>query len=91
AADSARLAAAMANGKQLILADASGKLVARISLAGSSAALRHIDADQGRAGTVTAVVATGAKAVSTVPGAAGPPRIAALRPAGAAAALPPAL
>ncbi|WP_163597331.1 DUF1176 domain-containing protein, partial [Klebsiella pneumoniae] len=42
-------------------------------------------------GTVTAVVATGAKAVSTVPGAAGPPRIAALRPAGAAAALPPAL
>ncbi|MBN8809724.1 MULTISPECIES: DUF1176 domain-containing protein [unclassified Sphingomonas] len=91
AADSARLAAAMANGKRLTLTDASGKLVARISLAGSSAALRHIDADQGRAGTVTAAVAKGARAASAVPGAPVLPRIAALRPSGAAAALPPAL
>jgi len=36
-----------------------GKVVARPSLAGSGAALRYMDAAQGRAGTVTALVATG--------------------------------
>ncbi|MET0248386.1 MAG: DUF1176 domain-containing protein, partial [Sphingobium sp.] len=36
-----------------------GKVIASPSLAGSGAALRYMDAAQGRAGTVTALVATG--------------------------------
>lgn len=81
-ADAARIAAALPNGKALALVDGDGKVVARISLAGSSAALRHIDANQGRAGTVTAVVARGSKLASAVPAAPAPVRIVALRPSG---------
>ncbi len=80
--DAARIAAAMANGKQLSLVDGTSKLVARISLAGSSASLRHIDANQGRAGTVTAIVAKGAMPASVVPAAKAPEHIVALRPTG---------
>jgi hypothetical protein len=86
-ADAARIAAALPNGKALALVDGDGKVAARISLAGSSAALRHIDANQGRAGTVTAVVARGSKPASAVPAAPAPDRIAALRPSGTAAAV----
>ncbi len=81
-ADAARIAAAMANGKALTLVDGAGKLVARISLAGSSASMRHIDANQGRAGTVTALVAKGAKPASAVPAANAPAQIVGLRPSG---------
>lgn len=81
-ADAARIAAAMANGKALSLVDDSGKPVARISLAGSSAALRHIDAGQGRAGTVTAIVARGARPASAVPAAKTAEQIVAMRPSG---------
>jgi hypothetical protein len=83
-ADAARIAAAMPNGKTLELTGGDGKVAARISLAGSSASLRFIDADQGRAGTVTAVVAKGAKPASAVPAAKAPEHIAALRPSGIA-------
>ncbi|MDQ0248215.1 hypothetical protein J2W22_000262 [Sphingomonas kyeonggiensis] len=86
-ADAARIAAAMPNGKALALVDGDGKTVARISLAGSSASLRHIDADQGRAGTVTAVVARGTKPAGAVPAAKVAERIAALRPSGAPVAV----
>ncbi|NYT42536.1 DUF1176 domain-containing protein [Sphingomonas sp. R-74633] len=86
-ADAARIAAAMPGGKQLALVDGAGKVTGRISLAGSSASLRHIDADQGRAGTVTAVVAKGGKPASAVPAAKAPERIAALRPSGTAASV----
>jgi Protein of unknown function (DUF1176) len=81
-ADAAKIAAALPNGKEAALVGAAGQVVARISLAGSSAALRHIDADQGRAGTVTAVVARGGKPAGAVPAARPPERIAALRPSG---------
>ena len=59
----------------------SGKAVARISLAGISATLRYVDAAQGRAGTVTAIVATGSAAAVTVPITASLPVVPALRPA----------
>lgn len=52
---------AMANGHVLRLAGGT------ISLRGASAALRYIDAMQGRAGTVTATVATGARPAEAVP------------------------
>jgi hypothetical protein len=81
-ADAIRIATAMSNGKQLALIDGGGKTVARISLAGSSASLRHIDASQGRVGTVTALVAKGAKPASTVPAAKAPPQIIGVRPSG---------
>lgn len=86
-AGAAKIAAAMPNGKALALVDADGKVAARISLAGSSASLRHIDADQGRAGTVTAVVARGARPASTVPAAKPPEQIIAVRPSGTAASV----
>lgn len=84
-ADAARAVAAMANGSAIELVDPSGKRVARASLAGSSAALRFIDAEQGRAGTVTAAVAKGAKPAGAVPVAAPLPQVAGLRPSGTAA------
>lgn len=80
--DAARIAAAMPNGKALALVDGTGKVAARISLAGSSASLRHIDADQGRAGTVTALVAKGTRPASVVPVARALEQIVALRPSG---------
>lgn len=85
--DAAKIAAAMPNGKALALVGSDGKVAARISLAGSSASLRHIDADQGRAGTVTAVVARGARPASAVPPARAPEKVFAVRPSGAAASV----
>ncbi|MDP1028000.1 DUF1176 domain-containing protein [Sphingomonas sp. KR1UV-12] len=58
---------ALANGTTLAVLEAGDRQRAVISLAGASAALRYIDAQQGRAGTVTAVVATGAQPADTVP------------------------
>lgn len=86
-ADAAKIAAAMPNGKTLVLVGADGKVAARISLAGSSASLRHIDANQGRAGTVTAVVARGVKPASAVPAAGVPEQVIAVRPSGTPAAV----
>jgi hypothetical protein len=86
-ADAARAIAAMTNGKEAALVDAAGKPAARISLAGSSAALRYIDADQGRVGTVTAAVAKGTKPAGTVRAAPAPETVAAVRPWGAAASV----
>lgn len=63
-----------------------GKPIGRASLAGLSASLRFVDAEQMRAGTVTALVATGpATAVPPAPPA--PVVRAALPPAGAARAI----
>jgi hypothetical protein len=59
--DADALAAAMANGQVLKVPDGT------ISLKGASAALRYIDAMQGRAGTVTATVAKGSKPAGDVP------------------------
>lgn len=73
------VARAMASGRELSLR--SGRqILARISLAGSSAMLRYIDAQQGRADGVTALVAKGKKSAATVPAAQPLPRITAIRP-----------
>lgn len=53
------LAIAMARGSTMEVR-AGARLLGRPSLAGSGAALRYMDARQGRAGTTTALVATGA-------------------------------
>lgn len=53
------LAIAMARGSVLEI-KAGGRSLGKPSLAGTGAALRHMDARQGRAGTSTALVATGA-------------------------------
>jgi hypothetical protein len=76
-----QIVAALANGTTLTLSRGS-TVVTKIWLSGSSAALRFIDAAQGRAGTVTAAVAKGSKPAGSVPAAAPPVRVAALRPSG---------
>jgi hypothetical protein len=52
-------AMAMANGRTLAILEQGDRPRARLSLVGASAALRWIDAQQGRAGGVTALVAKG--------------------------------
>lgn len=54
----AALALAMARGNAMEIRQG-GQVIGRPSLTGSAAALRYMDARQGRAGTVTALVATG--------------------------------
>jgi hypothetical protein len=75
AGDADAIAAAMANGTALTLAGQAGK----VSLKGVNAALRYIDAAQGRVGTVTATIAKGTAAAATVPAAPALPTVAALR------------
>jgi hypothetical protein len=82
------LARAIVTGRQLTLRSR-GKIVGRLSLTGSSAALRYIDAEQGRAGGVTALVARGKAPAAAVPAARPLPRIQAVKPGkGRAATLP---
>ncbi|QNQ08939.1 DUF1176 domain-containing protein [Sphingomonas alpina] len=85
------IVAALANGKRLSLTNAAGTEFAHASLAGSSAALRFIDADQGRAGGVTAAVAKGGKPANAVPAALPLPRVRSLPASGKAAAITPTL
>lgn len=77
-AQSAALAAAIANGSKLEVV--AGEETAPISLAGSSAALRWLDDQQKRAGTVTALVAKGPKPADGVPA---PPPLPVIRAAAA--------
>jgi hypothetical protein len=60
--DAKKVAAAIVKGKQLVLQGPADENITRISLAGSSAALRYIDQKQQRAGTDTALVARGSRA-----------------------------
>lgn len=83
--DAARIVAAMVKGKELSVTDIAGAMMARTTLSGSSAALRFIDAGQGRAGTVTAAVAKGAKPASAVPAAGALPTVRFVRPGGTVA------
>jgi hypothetical protein len=78
----AAIAAAMANGQALAIRDGGGKTLTTLSLKGASAALRYIDAGQGRAGTVTAIVAKGGQTAASVPVEPPSPRIVAVAPAG---------
>jgi hypothetical protein len=57
-----KLGRAMARGKALLVIDGDGADLGSVSLSGVSAALRYIDAQQGRTGTRGAVIATGRKA-----------------------------
>lgn len=84
-ADAARIVAAAAEGSKLTLSQ-SGAAITGVWLAGTSAALRFIDAEQGRAGTVTAAVAKGSNPAASVPAARAAPRVAALRAPGGSAA-----
>lgn len=78
-----QIAAAMSNGHGLAIRDASGKTLSSLSLKGASAALRYIDAQQGRAGSVTAIVARGDHPAASVPAGPAAPQIVALAPNGA--------
>ena len=59
--DAKKVAEAIIAGKLLVVQGPAGENITRISLAGSSAALRYIDEKQNRAGTDTALVARGNK------------------------------
>jgi hypothetical protein len=71
----ARVVAAMIAGHKASATALGGAEIGHVSLAGSSAALRFIDADQGRAGSVTAAVAKGAKPAGAVPATLPLPRV----------------
>ncbi len=60
-ADAMKLARAMAKGKAMRLIDGGGADLGAASLSGIAAALRYTDAQQGRAGSKGAVIATGPK------------------------------
>ena len=83
--DAAALAAAIANAQSLQILDAQRRPLATLSLKGAAAALRYIDAQQGRAGSTDAIVARG-PAPSRAPTPA-LPVIAAIAPTGAPARL----
>lgn len=85
----AQTLAAMANAR-VLTALAGGKAVATVSLKGASAALRYVDAVQGRVGTVTALVARGLRPARAVPAPPAAPTIVALAPNGTAATPTPA-
>ncbi|WP_066724657.1 DUF1176 domain-containing protein [Sphingomonas pituitosa] len=85
------VARALANGRSAQISVSAGGKTATLSLAGASAAMRFLDAQQGRAGGVTALVARGAKPANTVPAAAALPMVPAIAPGGQAAAISPAL
>lgn len=76
----------MANGNVLRV-KAGARALGTISLKGSAAALRFIDAEQRRVGTTTAAVATGAKPSSAVPAAPAAPKVTVHLASGPAAAL----
>ena len=78
-----RVVTAASNGRALSVADDGNAATSTISLAGLAAAMRHMDEQQGRAGTAGALVARG-EATDTRP-APPAPVVTALTPAGAAA------
>ena len=82
------IARALPAGKSLAIRTAAGAGI--VSLAGSSAALRYIDAEQGRAGGETAIVARGPAPASAVRPGPPLPTITALIPSGKAAPVSPA-
>lgn len=60
-ANAMRLARGMARGNVVRLSDGNGTEVGKASLAGSAAALRYIDGQQGRSGIKNAIIATAGK------------------------------
>ncbi|MEG3182020.1 DUF1176 domain-containing protein [Sphingomonas sp. LT1P40] len=88
--DAAKVVAGMIDGADLRIGDETS-VMGMASLKGSSAALRFIDAEQGRVGTVTATVAKGTKPVSAVPAPPAMPKVSYVRPTGVAASFTPAM
>jgi hypothetical protein len=75
-AEAVRITGAMVNGGQLMLKTLGSERP--VSLKGSAAAMRYVDAGQDRAGTVTAWVASGARPQGSVPPARALPIVTAL-------------
>jgi Protein of unknown function (DUF1176) len=65
--DALKLARAMAKGRELVVKDANGASIGRISLAGSTAALRALDKAQGLRGYTDAFVSSGRKKRLLIP------------------------
>lgn len=72
----------MINGHRLSILGQDGAVLATLSLSGASAALRYMDTQQGRAGSVSAVVAKGASPAADVPPGPALPQIVAVVPIG---------
>jgi hypothetical protein len=85
------LAEAMLKGQMLVLRGGDGKPLSQASLRGITATLRYFDAQQGRVGTATALVAKGERPLSAVPAVPATPRIGFVLPSGKPAAIPAAL
>jgi hypothetical protein len=85
------IARALVEARTIEALDKRGKRIGTISPAGASAALRYIDAAQGRAGTVSALVARGDRPAETVPAARALPQVRAVAFGGTPATLTPAL
>lgn len=80
AADSMRLATALANARKVAIVDSGGKGMVPISPEGAAAALLYMDDRQHRVGTVTAIVRKGGAPASSVPS---PPPVPIIRAASA--------
>ncbi len=63
-ADAMKVARALVAGSRLKMTDGAGAELGQLSLAGSAAALRYMDAAQDRAGSVSAIAARGRKAAT---------------------------
>lgn len=74
-ADNAVLLPALRDAHQLELRDAGGQAIGRASLAGLAAAMREMDAQQRRSGTVTALVDRGDRPAASVPAALALPEV----------------
>ncbi|MCX8476129.1 MAG: DUF1176 domain-containing protein [Sphingomonas sp.] len=83
----AQLIDAMLKGQSMLLQGADGKTLSLASLKGISATLRYFDAQQGRAGSKTALVARGDRPANTLPAAPAAPRVTFVRPSGKPAAI----
>lgn len=90
-AEATRIVDALTKGRQLTVSDSANTLIGLVSLRGSTAALRFIDAEQGRADTVTAAVAKGKKPATAAAIAPAVPVIPSVRVGGKPAAIGPAL
>ena len=85
AADEAALIGALRDARSLELRDAAGAVIARVSPAGSAAAMLYMDEAQHRVGTVTALARPGPRPAGAVPA---PPRRAEVHLAPASAEAP---
>lgn len=90
-AAAAQLIDAMLKGEAMVTRTSAGKVLSQASLKGISASLRYFDANQGRAGALSALVAKGPKSAATVPAAPAAPQVRFVRPAGKPEAIPAAL